>query len=110
MAERVTGIEPASRAWPPIGRLPFDAVISENSGIPRSFGKVLACRERPRHREPSASVAGILAMMLSACTGSGGGYLPPDTVFNGKASFAFNISCEDKGGLNPPLRGHRAVL
>ena len=56
------------------------------------------------------AAAGILAVMLTACTGSGGGYLPagptasdtfPDTVFTGKASFGFNFSCEDKGGLNP---------
>jgi hypothetical protein len=41
----------------------------------------------------------------------GSGYLPPGptasdtfptTVFTGKASFGFNFSCEDKGGLNPP--------
>ena len=56
------------------------------------------------------AAAGLLAMVLAACTGSGGGYLPPgptagdtfpDTVFTGKASFGFNFSCEDKGGLNP---------
>jgi hypothetical protein len=56
------------------------------------------------------AAAGILAVVLTACTGSGGGYLPPgptasdtfpDTVFTGKASFGFNFSCEDKGGLNP---------
>jgi hypothetical protein len=54
--------------------------------------------------------AGLLAVLLTACTGSGGGFLPPgptasdtfpDTVFTGKASFGFNFSCEDKGGLNP---------
>jgi hypothetical protein len=57
------------------------------------------------------AAAGILAVLLTACTGSGGGFLPPgptasdtfrDTVFSGKASFGFNFSCEDKGGLNPP--------
>jgi hypothetical protein len=56
------------------------------------------------------AAAGILAVLLTACTGSGGGFLPPgptasdtfpDTVFTGKASFGFNFSCEDKGGLNP---------
>jgi hypothetical protein len=56
------------------------------------------------------AAAGILAVLLTACTGSGGGFLPPgptasdtfpDTVFSGKASFGFNFSCEDKGGLNP---------
>jgi hypothetical protein len=56
------------------------------------------------------ATAGILAVLLTACTGSGGGFLPPgptasdtfpDTVFTGKASFGFNFSCEDKGGINP---------
>jgi hypothetical protein len=56
------------------------------------------------------AAAGILAVLLTACTGSGGGFLPPgptasdtfpDTVFTGKASFGFNFSCEDKGGINP---------
>jgi hypothetical protein len=62
-------------------------------------------------------VAGILAVVLTACTGVGGGYLPPGaslgtdvlpqaqfpgTVFTGQAPFGFTFSCEDKGGLNPP--------
>ena len=49
------------------------------------------------------AAAGILAVMLTACTGSGGGSLPPNELagFYGKASFAFNFSCEDKGGINP---------
>lgn len=47
--------------------------------------------------------AGILAMVLTACTGRGGGQLPPESpVFSGPASFGFTFSCEDKGGLNPP--------
>jgi hypothetical protein len=46
--------------------------------------------------------AGILAVVLAACTGVGGGYLPPQSpVFNGQASFGFSFSCEDKGGINP---------
>lgn len=48
--------------------------------------------------------------MLTACTGGGGGYLPPDTVFTGKASFGFHFSCEDKGGLNPPTGQLRLQL
>jgi hypothetical protein len=72
------------------------------------------------------AVLGILAVVLTACTGVGGGYLPPgqnvldpkvlypyvidpivsekfsDTMFNGQAPFGFTFSCEDKGGLNPP--------
>jgi hypothetical protein len=56
------------------------------------------------------AATGILAVMLTACTGGGGGYLPPGptasdtfpgTVFTGRASFGFNFSCEDKGGVNP---------
>jgi hypothetical protein len=46
-------------------------------------------------------VAGILAVTLTACTGRGGGYLPPsEPVFFGQASFGFQFSCEDKGGVN----------
>jgi hypothetical protein len=54
--------------------------------------------------------AGILAAVLTACTGSGGGSLPPDTTFTGRASFGFNFSCEDKGGLNPPTGQLRLQL
>ena len=49
------------------------------------------------------AMAGILAMVLTACTGRGGGQLPPDNVvFTGPASFGFTFSCQDKGGINPP--------
>jgi hypothetical protein len=50
------------------------------------------------------AAAGILAVVLTACTGVGGGYLPPNEPagFTGQASFGFSFSCEDKGGLNPP--------
>jgi hypothetical protein len=55
------------------------------------------------------AVAGILVVVLAACTGRGGGYLPPGaslgtnvlpqalfpgTVFTGQASFGFTFSCE----------------
>jgi hypothetical protein len=41
--------------------------------------------------------------MAAACTGRGGGYLPPQApVFNGQASIGFTFSCEDRGGINPP--------
>ena len=56
------------------------------------------------------AAAGILAAVLTACTGSGGGYLPPDTMFTGRASFGFNFSCEDKGGQNPPTGQLRLQL
>ena len=49
------------------------------------------------------AAAGSLAVVLTACTGRGGGYLPPDGVaFTGQAPFGFDFSCEDSGGLNPP--------
>jgi hypothetical protein len=48
------------------------------------------------------AAAGILALVLTACTGRGGGQLPPSTGFTRAASLGFSFSCEDKGGLNPP--------
>jgi hypothetical protein len=42
------------------------------------------------------AVAGILVVVLAACTGRGGGYLPPDgVVFKGQAAFGFTFSCEN---------------
>jgi hypothetical protein len=45
----------------------------------------------------------ILAVVLTACTGRGGGQLPPNSRlgFSGSASFGFDFSCEDSGGINP---------
>ncbi|HEY9376764.1 MAG TPA: hypothetical protein VIQ02_06685 [Jiangellaceae bacterium] len=45
------------------------------------------------------AVAGILVVVLAACRGVGGGYLPPQTppqtpVFTGQASFGFTFKCE----------------
>jgi hypothetical protein len=68
------------------------------------------------------AMAGLLLAVLTACTGKGGGYLPPGpnfvppdvtdslfseprfsgAVFTGQAPFGFTFSCEDKGDLNPP--------
>jgi hypothetical protein len=57
------------------------------------------------------AAAGILAVMLTACTGSGGGQLPPQSpVFMAPASFGFTFSCEDKGGINPPTGQLRIQL
>jgi hypothetical protein len=42
------------------------------------------------------AAVGILVVVLAACTGRGGGYLPPDgVVFKGQASFGFTFSCEN---------------
>jgi hypothetical protein len=42
------------------------------------------------------AAVGILAVVLTACTGRGGGQLPPDGVlFTGPASFGFSFSCEN---------------
>ena len=49
----------------------------------------------------SVAVVGTVAVGLTACTGRGGGQLPPALGFTGPASFGFSFSCEDKGGLNP---------
>ena len=54
--------------------------------------------------------AGILAVVLAACTGVGGGQLPPSGGFTGPASFGFTFSCEDKGGINPPTGQLRIQL
>lgn len=62
------------------------------------------------------AAVGVLAVVLTACTGRGGGYLPPGpsvddpaftnpfpgVAFTGQASFGFDFSCEDNGGPNPP--------
>jgi len=46
---------------------------------------------------------GILTLVLTACTGRGGGQLPPDNIaFKAPASFGFSFSCQDNGGLNSP--------
>jgi hypothetical protein len=42
------------------------------------------------------AVVGILVVVLAACTGRGGGYLPPQSpAFTGQASFGFTFSCEN---------------
>jgi hypothetical protein len=69
-----------------------------------------------RRRSIFLAAAGILAVVLTACTGVGGGYLPPGAsvgsgvVFTGRASFGFTFSCEDKGGINPPTGRLRIQL
>jgi hypothetical protein len=53
-----------------------------------------------RRRSVLLAAAGILALVLTACTGRGGGQLPPQTGFAAPASFGFTFSCEDSGGIN----------
>ena len=43
------------------------------------------------------AAACILAVVLTACTGRGGGHLPPRAPgFTGQASFGFTFSCENR--------------
>ncbi len=53
-----------------------------------------------RRRFILLAAAGILALVLTACTGRGGGQLPPQPGFTAPASFGFTFSCEDSGGIN----------
>jgi hypothetical protein len=65
------------------------------------------------HLRRALSVAAVcfMAVALTACTGRGGGQLPPEgSVFNGPASFGFTFSCEDQGGVNPPTGQLRIQL
>jgi hypothetical protein len=72
---------------------------------------------RSLRRTLPVGIAGVLMAALAACTGRGGGYLPPGaslgtdvlpqalfpgTVFTGQAPFGFDFSCQDAGGINPP--------
>ena len=63
-----------------------------------------------RRRSVLLATAGILAVVLTACTGRGGGQLPPQPGFTAPASFGFSFSCEDSGGLNPPTGQLRIQL
>jgi len=58
----------------------------------------------PRFFQRSVLLAAacILAVVLTACTGRGGGYLPPSVGFPGQASFGFTFSCQ-KGDLKIEL-------
>jgi len=48
-----------------------------------------------RRRSILLAVVGIVAVVLTACTGRGGGQLPPSAGFTGPASFGFSFSCEN---------------
>jgi hypothetical protein len=62
----------------------------------------------------SVAAVGVLAVVLTACTGRGGGQLPPDgVVFTGPASFGFDFSCERSSrstSPNPPTGQLRIQL
>ena len=56
-------------------------------------------RSRPLVRRSLLVAAiAVLVAVLTACTGRGGGYLPPQLGFTGQAPFGFTFSCE-KGEL-----------
>jgi hypothetical protein len=65
-------------------------------------------------RRTAIGLAGILVATLSACTGRGGGQLPPDgLLFTGPASFGFSFSCERSSktvNTNPPTGRLRIQL
>jgi hypothetical protein len=69
---------------------------------------------RHLRRSLSIAAAGILAVALTACTGRGGGQLPPDGVaFTGPATFGFSVSCERSSrstNFNPPTGRLRVQL
>jgi hypothetical protein len=48
-----------------------------------------------RRRSILLVAVGIVAVVLTACTGKGGGQLPPSPGFTGPASFGFSFSCEN---------------
>jgi hypothetical protein len=79
---------------------------------PDSFGDTMKTgAPRLFRRSIVLAATGILAVILTACTGSGGGQLPPQSpVFTAPASFGFTFSCEDKGGVNPPTGQLRIQL
>jgi hypothetical protein len=56
-------------------------------------------------RSVSCAAIVILVAVLTACTGTGGGQLPPTAGFTGPASFGFDFSCERSSrstSPNPP--------
>src|SRR4029453_10534828 len=63
-----------------------------------------------RRRSLFLVAAGLLAAVLTACTGRGGGQLPPSVGFTGAAAFGFRFRCEGSGGTNPPTGQLRIQL
>ncbi|MDQ3996425.1 MAG: hypothetical protein M3303_05355 [Gemmatimonadota bacterium] len=61
----------------------------------------------------SCAATVILVAVLTACTGTGGGKLPPTAGFTGPASFGFDFSCERSSrstSPNPPTGQLRIEL
>ena len=58
----------------------------------------------------AVAAVGFMGVVLTACTGRGGGQLPPAAPFTGPASFGFTFSCQDAGGVNPPTGQLRIQL
>lgn len=53
-------------------------------------------------RTVTVGIVGILVAVLTGCTGRGGGYLPPNALFTGQASFGFEFSCERSSKSTSP--------
>jgi hypothetical protein len=62
---------------------------------PEGFGETMKSGTSFIRRFVPLAVAGILVVVLAACTGRGGGYLPPQPLFSGQASFGFTFRCEN---------------
>jgi hypothetical protein len=64
-------------------------------------------------RSRSCAATVVLVAVLTACTATGGGQLPPIGGFTGPASFGFSFSCERASrstNLNPPTGQLRTQL
>jgi hypothetical protein len=64
-------------------------------------------------RSFSCAATVVLGVVLTACTATGGGQLPPTAQFTGPASFGFSFSCERSSpstSLNPPAGQLRTQL
>jgi hypothetical protein len=64
-------------------------------------------------RSGSFAATLVLVAVLTACTATGGGQLPPTAGFTGPASFGFSFNCERSSrstNLNPPTGQLRTQL
>src|SRR5215216_847875 len=81
-----------------------------------TVGRVAMKADASRFIRRSTSLAAVVTLVavLAACTGRGGGTLPPDGVaFSGPASFGFSFSCERSShstSPNPPTGRLRIEL